>query len=251
MREAHQGPSNPATRTTAGLQTTNPINTSGGRSSESYRYERTTGTAGNRGERNVVNPGSNQRPGPSYIPSGQERYRYTRPTNGQTSQYVRPSGQSTQRDRPQPRYTRPENNVPQTRSSEMQNYSSPAYRQPKSSQEYIAPRGQSTRPSYNNNSNSSGRNYTPSQGNERRNTSPSYNNSNSNRQYTPPSNSGNRNYSTPSRSNSTPSYSTPSRSAPSNSSPSYSSPSRSSGGNNSGNSSGSSGSGSSGSGKRR
>ena len=151
-------------------------------------------------------------PSRNIVPASQENYRYTRPAGSRQTATQNTTGRNqvqTRNQAPQPqtppRYTRPENTVQTQRSGSVQNYTSPVYRQPKSSQEYIAPRGQSTRPSYNNNSNSSGRNYTPSQGNERRYTSPSYNNSNSNSQYSPPSNSGNRSYSTPSRSNSTPS----------------------------------------------
>ena len=123
---------------------------------------------------------------------------------------------------------------------EPKSYSSPSYSQPRSSQEFEAPKYKSERnysakpeqtrpsnyqetPKTNNNNN---RNYnTPSNYNQNRNYTPPANNENRNH-YTPPANNNeNRNYSQPSNNNN---YSTP---APSRST--YTPPPSSSGGNNS------------------
>jgi hypothetical protein len=178
-----------------------------------------------------------------------QRYVYTRSRTQENTRIVRNNDNTktqsvrnyAQRKEVTPRYTRP-GNQQQANRSDAQTYSSPAYRQPKSSQEYINPRPQQGRPTgVNNNSNRNG----------------NYNNPNpSGRRYSQPSNTGgnSRTFSNPSRSYSTPSrsYSSPSRSSGS----SYSAPSRSSSspshsGGNSGSSSGSGSSGGSSGGRRR
>ncbi len=147
---------------------------------------------------NTVNPRADQ-----------QKYTYARAQSTQgTSQYKRSSNVRTQQTKPAPKYIRPEYN----RQAQPQVYSSPAYRQPKSSEEYLNPRvqssGRATAPAYQNRTYSN-----PGQGKITPRSTPA------------PSNS--RSYSTPSRSYSSPGYSAPSRSY---SSPSYSAPSRSGGG---------------------
>ena len=177
-----------------------------------------------------------------------QRYTYSR---GRTTTNTRFTGQRgntrntsrnnySQRQQPVPRYSRPSPQQQGMRSSNTQTYTSPAYRQPKSSQEYINPRSQPGRPSTGNDRNTGARTYSNPNPSGRRYTTPS--NSGNSRIYSTPSNSG-RSYSTPSRSY--PSSGGPSRSSGSGySAPSHSSPAPSHSG-------GSSGSGSSGSGGRR
>ena len=182
-------------------------------------------------------------------PNPQQQYRYTRPSSEKQTPAVQRQNVTTERQGTQttPKYVRPEvrqNNVPATRSN-TQNYSSPAYRQPKSSQEYLSPRTQpsgtvrpqgqgTTQPRQVSPTTPSNRNYSAPQqqrvtpGNTQpRNTTPSYSSPQRN---TTPTQRSNSSYSTPSRSNSSsPSYSSPSRSG-SGSGSSYSTPSRSSSG---------------------
>jgi len=183
------------------------------------------------------------------VPPDKRRYSYDRSRTLQNTRVIKNTRDNgtrsdrtyVQRQTPTPRYIRPGNQQQATR-SDAQTYSSPSYRQPKSSQEYINPRSQQGRPTgVNGNSNRTGNYTTPSPAG-RRYTSPSNTGGNS-RIYSNPS-GGNRSYGSPSRSYSSPGNSSPSRS----SSPSYSSPSRSSSSpSNSGGNSGSSG----GSGRRR
>ena len=183
------------------------------------------------------------------VPPEKQRYRYTRSRTQENTRVVRSNQDNrtrsdrnvVQRKEPSPRYTRPGNQQQATR-SDAQTYSSPAYRQPKSSQEYINPRTQQGRPTGVNGNSKRNGNYSTPTPSGRRYSSPSNTGGNS-RTFSNPS-GGNRNYSTPSRSYSSPGNTTPSRS----SSPSYSAPSRSnSAPSNSGGNSGSSG----GSGRRR
>lgn len=201
----------------------------------------------------VVNRSSDQtrsgRTDINRVPPDKQRYRYTRSSTQENTRVVRNNQDKrtrsdrnyVQRQEPAPRYTRPGNQQQATR-SDAQTYSSPAYRQPKSSQEYINPRTQQGRPTgVKENSNRNSNNSTPTPSG-RRYSSPSNTGGNS-RIYSNPS-GGSRSYSTPSRSYSSPGNSSPSRS----SSPSYSAPSRSnSSPSNSGGNSGNSG----GSGRRR
>ncbi len=205
------------------------------------------------GESGVINRSADQtrsgRTDINRVPPDKQRYKYTRSRTQENTRVIRNNQDNktrsernyVQRQESTPRYTRPGNQQQATR-SEAQTYSSPAYRQPKSSQEYINPRTQQGRPTgVKENSNRNGNNSTPTPSG-RRYSSPSNTGGNS-RIYSNPS-GGNRSYSTPSRSYSSPGNSAPSRS----SSPSYSAPSRSSSTpSNSGGNSGSSG----GSGKRR
>lgn len=180
-------------------------------------------------------------------PVTQERYRYTRPDRIQqplnqrtTGNYQRYDGKP-QVTQPNPRYVRPENGGIQ-RSGETQSYSSPVYRSPKTSQEYLAPRVQN-----NVNNRSTDVNHTARSGSQY--TSPSR--SESREIFTNPrrSSENNYNFTSPQRSSPSPNYSAPVRSSGSYSSPSnsgsYSSPSRSGGGGTSSPSSGG------GSGRRR
>jgi hypothetical protein len=236
--------------------------TDGGRGSLNSRSS-VNPSAGNTGQisRSAGNPvysRSDGQPSVRSVPANQEKYRYTQRTSNQQTINQRSAGRgqarnlnNTQRQQPAPRYVRPENTTPAQRSGSVQSYSSPVYRQPKSSQEYLGSQSSGTARSSDQqtgnryNSGNSGQN-------TRQNATPS-----NNRTYSTPARSNPSNYSAPSRSNSnytTPS-STPSRSgnsgsysAPSRGSGSYSTPSRSGG--NSGSSPSGSGS-SSGSGKRR
>jgi hypothetical protein len=182
-----------------------------------------------------------------------QRYQYERikkeptpavnPRNGNGARDIRPK---TQREQPVPKYSRTEVRTQSNRTVETQNYTSPAYKQPKYSQEYINPRSQG---STNTGIRESGqtRKSTPTvTGSQNRNYSTP---SSSGRKIGTPSNTNNtRTYSTPSRSHSSPSISSPSRSSGSSGTHSggnYSAPSRSSG------SSGNSGSHSGGGGGRR
>ena len=169
-------------------------------------------------------------------PSTQQKYQFTRSSGTDQRPLPRTTSDiAQQRQPPTPKYTKPTNdqlrngNVP----TRTQNYSSPTYRQPKSSQEYLNPRIQSG----NNQPNrgSSQPNIVPQPGSQRQ-TTPTLHQP-SNRQSNTPAriNSDSRNYNGQTRSSHSPSLS-PSRSTNSYSSPSrsninsYSSPSRSSGG---------------------
>jgi len=166
---------------------------------------------------------------PQSTPVSQEKYRYTRPAAERSSGYQRTTTQETgrtsgeaSRQQPAPRYIRPENESAGQRSGSAQSYSSPVYRQPKSSQEYLAPRTQSpvsTRSTTQSVDSRSGNNNTGNSG-SRQYASPG----NTTRTYSNPSRSGSSGYQAP-RSNST--YQAPART---NNNESYSSPSRSGGG---------------------
>ncbi|MCK9204138.1 MAG: hypothetical protein M0P58_06845 [Bacteroidales bacterium] len=185
-------------------------------------------------------------------PSNQETYRYSRSGTARQAAYSRNNGQQAQtsRQQPTPRYSRPGNNTAVQRTGSAQSYSSPVYRQAKSSQEYISPRTQNTGTSRTSPSTVTSRN---------NNTNPA---SSGYRSRSVPSSTGTKSYSTPSRSYS-PGYSTPARSnsnysapARSSGSGSYSAPSSGSSGSysapvRSGGSGGSSPSGGSGGGRRR
>ena len=221
-----------------------------------------------RNTRGSITPSPRVTPDPTVRsrPANQEKYRYSRPSNDRQAGYQRNtqerSGQAqnqNSRQQPAPRYTRPENATPAQRSGDAQSYSPPVYRQPKSSQEYLAPRAQnpgSTRTAgQNTGSRESSGSYNTG---TRQNATPTnYNRTNStpvrsgssgystpvrtNTNYTAPTRSGNtQSTSEPSRSGNSRSYSPPSNS---NSGGSYSTPSRSGGGGNSGSSSGGSSSG--------
>ncbi|MDP4281322.1 MAG: hypothetical protein Q8867_04155 [Bacteroidota bacterium] len=203
-------------------------------------YSRPTGSGATR---STVNSGVSPKVSPD-----QERYQYSRPAQRQGANYQRSGNNYAQRQsqKTAPRYVRPEVNAQPSRTVETQKYSSPSYRQPKSSQEYLTPRSQSnvrTQPSNTNQRknysipSNNNRNYS-NPGNSRTYGQPSRNNPSPT--YSVPSRSGNSGYSSPSRSGGS-SYSAPSRSGGS----SYSAPSRSSG------SSGSSSGSSSGNGRRR
>jgi hypothetical protein len=145
--------------------------------------------------------------------STQERYRYTRPDRIQPAPNQRTTINSGRSERntgttqPSPRYIRPEN-INTGNRSQTQNYSSPVYRQPKTSQEYLAPRNQA--------------------GNERRSSGYSTPERSSSSFSTPSRTTGREVYSTPRRTeNNNRSFSTPTQR--SNESGSYSAPSRSSG----------------------
>ena len=202
-------------------------------------------------------------------PANQEKYRYTRPATQGQSGYQRTTKQNpgqvqnqVTRQQPTPRYIRPENAGAVQRTGSAQSYSSPVYRQPKSSQEYLAPRSQNP-----GTTRGSGQATETRTGSSVGATRQSGDQGSGRRTYTPPTRSGSSGYSTPTRttqeysaptrSGNSGSYSAPTRSgssgtysAPSNSNSggSYSAPARSGG--NSGGSSGGSGS-SSGGGRRR
>jgi len=184
-------------------------------------------------------------PSRNVVPASQENYRYTRPAANRQTTTQNTTGRNqvqTRNQAPQPqtppRYTRPENTVQTQRTGSVQSYTSPVYRQPKSSQEYLAPRTQNAARVTN------------------QNTGTRYNSGNSGtttRQYTTPTRTGSSGNSEPARTNSN--YTAPTRSgnsgsytAPSNQGGSYSPPARSGG--NSGSSPSGSGS-SGGSGRRR
>ena len=163
------------------------------------------------------------------VPPDKQRYNYSRSNNQENTRVIRSNQDNktrsdrnyVQRQAPTPRYSRP-GNQQQVNRSDAQNYSSPAYRQPKSSQEYINPRTQQGRPTgVSGNSNRNG-NYNNQTSNGRRYSSPSNTGGNS-RVFSNPSGNG-RIYSTPSRSYSSPGNSGSSRSSGSG----YSAPSRSS-----------------------
>ncbi|MBE0648988.1 MAG: hypothetical protein IH596_14550 [Bacteroidales bacterium] len=187
-------------------------------------------------------------------PAAQKRYEYSSTQQKQPPTASRTTPQNTRKQQPTPKYIKPDQTRSTQTTTKTQNYTSPAYRQPKSSQEYLSPRTQPSRTSMQQQTRSGQpavtrppatqtqrQNFVPSTTTRqspgstgtrvRPTTSPTKNYTPSK---TPPTRSNS--YSTPSRSNgsSTPSgsnsYSTPSRS----SSPSYSSPSRSSGSSGSG-----------------
>lgn len=201
-------------------------------------------SAYSRNERSTIVPSPRTAPPTARTtPVAQEKYRYTRPaTSGQTENQrstTRNSQVQNQmnRQQPAPRYAKPENvNAAQQRSANVvQSYSSPVYRQPKSSQEYLAPRSQN--PGTTRAANPAVRAGSGANNVTRQSATPdnSYNRSGggSNR-------SGSSGYSTPSRS----SGSGSTRSGGSNSSPSGSGGGgRSGGGNSGGSSSGGSGGG--------
>jgi len=156
-------------------------------------------------------------------PVQKEQYRYTRTKDQQNASSQRNINQISQREKPTPRYSRPTNATTQSRTGNPQSYSSPAYRQPKSSQEYINPRPQTSTSNSGVRENSNSRSSSTPSNSQRRYTSPSNNATNS-RQSASPSSNPSRSYTPASRGNSSSGISSPSRS----SSPSYSAPSRSS-----------------------
>lgn len=178
------------------------------------------------------------------LPSNQEKYRFAKPSSNRQAPAQRSSTAQAQRQQgnPSPKYIRPEVSNQSQRAVQTQSYASPAYRQPKSSQEYINPRSQNPGISRTpGNTSSSRTNTAPARSNEQRrysapgNTSrtfenPSRSSGNSSKSYTPastPSRSSERSYSPPSRSSGSGSYSAPARSSGGGS---YSAPSRSGGG---------------------
>jgi hypothetical protein len=176
--------------------------------------------------RSVTSGGSALATNPAPRAATQEKYRYTRPDRIQQAPNQRTTGNNIrnegtgQRVQPTPRYIRPEN-VSAQRSENAQSYSSPVYRQPKTSQEYLAPRTQtatSGRSSENNTSVRSHNNYASPVRSAAREGVNSIRRSDGN----------NNSYSTPQRSSGNNSYSAPTRSSSSGSSGgSYSAPSRS------------------------
>lgn len=214
----------------------------------------------NTGGRFQNDPGG--KPEPQRIPADRQHYRFDR-TRGTQSYIdnrnekptpgVRPNNQNSN---PAPRNNRTGDQSSSTRVLETQNYSSPAYRQPKYSQEYSNPRSQgnggiareSTPPAR-------GTSGVDNRSQTRRFSDPSQNS----RRYSSPSNSMNnqRSYSPPTRSNSSSGFSSPTRSY---SSPNTNSGTRSGGGSSfsapsrsgsSGNSSRGNGGGGSGGGRRK
>ncbi len=179
------------------------------------------------------------------VPGDQEKYRYSRPSGIRQANFTRSapeSGrssitQSTVRQ-PAPRYTRPGSVNTRTPQGTTQSYTSPVYRQPKSSQEYLAPRSQSpgtTRQDVRSTETRTGSGISnPSRnGNNRSYPAPPRSSDN----YSTPRSGGSNSYSAPSRSTQRESYTPPARSnesrsytTPSNSgNSSYTAPSRSSG----------------------
>lgn len=189
--------------------------------------QRTTGTPPNSRSTEPA-PGTRitGQSGTRSVPSNQREYHYARSGNSQQAPYSRKDGQTktqTRRQQSSPRYSRPENINSTQRSGSTQSYSSPVYRQPKSSQEYLSPRTQ----------NPGVPRTTPSSIGTRSNSNPP---TTGYRNRPVPSNTSTKGYSAPSRSNS-PGYSAPARSGSSFSSPSrsggsgsYSAPSPSSSG---------------------
>lgn len=194
----------------------------------------TNGTNITPSQRGTIN--SNPQPIAKRTPADQQRYNYKKNNAQKSSPYPRNTSKNNQGQRAVPRYAKPEYSTP-SRAGQAQIYSSPAYRQPKSSQEYISPRTQDVQNSGNNSTN---RSYSSPSNNVRRSGT-----GNNTRTYSSPSNNSRNTYTAPSRSF-TPSNSSPSRtnnySAPSRSGGgSYSAPSRSGnsgGGNNNSGSSG-------------
>ncbi len=198
----------------------------------------------------------NSQPAQRSSPVSQEKYRYTRTENQRqapnqrTTQKIQVQNKA-ERTQPSPKYIRPENAGAIQRAGSTQSYSSPAYRQPKTSQEYLAPRSQ-TQGSSRTNSESRTAVRSTTSGSFNQNTSPSNeairsgNNTGRTRSsgYSEPARSNNS-FSSPARTGSSGTYSAPARSTGSgtysaptrsggNSAPSgggsYSAPSRSSGG---------------------
>jgi len=203
-----------------------------------------------------------QQPGTARTQTSSERYQYSPPKNDRQNNYQRTNTNTrvtAPKEVPAPRYSRPQSGEqiqPARRTTE--SYSSPAYRQAKSSQEYINPRGQNTTVDNGSNTRSNTRNYGVPATNNNRQASPSGNyrnpgsqNRSNNGNIAPSRNNNtaptrNNTYSAPSRSSGSGTYTAPSRQ--SNSSPSYSAPARSGG---SGGGSAPSGGGSGGGGRRR
>lgn len=191
----------------------------------------------NPAQRGTVN--SNPQPVVKHTPADQQHYNYKRTNVQKNVASPRNVNKNTQGQRAVPRYVKPEYSTP-ARAGQAQIYSSPAYRQPKSSQEYISPRNQNIQNSGNN---GQSRSAYSSPNNVRR-----YGGGNSTRSYSSPSVNTRGTYMGPTRSFS-PNMSAPSRgggagySAPSRSGGggSYSAPARS--GNSGGGSSGSGGGG--------
>ncbi len=111
---------------------------------------RTAGTAAQtRDTRVVPSPRITGTSSSVRVPATQQRYRYSKPATTREAVNPRNSGNTrvqssnqSPRQQPAPRYSRPEVTTQAQRSGAVQSYSSPAYRQPKSSQEYLAPRTQ-------------------------------------------------------------------------------------------------------------
>lgn len=180
----------------------------------------------------VANPTVNR----STVPASGEKYRYTRPgtvrkaPSGQPNDRMTRQQGNAQRSQPEPKYIRPENARTMQRSDATQSYSSPVYRQPKTSQEYLAPRTERNNATSSGSSNSRSVTSGGSGSGSSRSGSPSSDflrsvNGNSRETYSAPSRSSNS-YSAPTRSGNSGSYSAPTRSSGSDS---YSAPSRSSG----------------------
>lgn len=230
-------------------------NTSGDLNARNSRTSATTAISSqNRNSRTGEVPGYSRNSGSTLNnnsasrvnPSGQEQYRYTRSTGSRQSGYNKSivQNRTTVREQPKPRFIKPGSEVGNQRTTgnqrstnvqrsggATQSYSSPVYRQPKSSQEYLSPRTQNPASSRSNQSTSvrsSGQN---TQSGSRPTITPRSTTPGS---FSAPSRNESQRYSAPVRS--TPSYSTPSRSgsgsysAPSGSGGSYSAPSRSGGG---------------------
>jgi hypothetical protein len=170
----------------------------------------------------TVNP--TPKPAVTRAPADQQHYTYQRSTaqKTQVSPRTTPKNTQSQVQRANPRYVKPENSTP-SRTGQAQIYSSPAYRQPKSSQEYINPRNQEAQKSGNNTS----RAYSSPSNNVRRS------GTGTTHSYSTPSGTNRSSYSAPARSYS-PGSSSPART----SGGSYSAPARSSGGSGGGNSGG-------------
>jgi hypothetical protein len=228
------------TETQGGVKTlTNQGGTKTIEGQTSTRTIATTGATATRVEPSNItstrtNPGASSTPGVRTMPNSQQQYRYTRPSSERQTPAQRQNSQyDRQKQQAPPRYSRPgtqPNNTPAVRSNP-QNYSSPAYRQPKSSQEYLSPRTQpstttrqdgqpSGNPTYNRPANT--REYsTPQRQNVNpgstptRTSTPQKQNSNYNstpKSTAPAQRSGGGSYSAPQRSSGGGSYSAPSRS---------------------------------------
>jgi hypothetical protein len=194
------------------------------------------GTSYNRIQQGNISPANSRtlqpsartsQPSARSTPANQEKYRYTSPANTRQTGYQQGAKprttqvqNQTARQQPAPRYTKPGDVGSSNRSGSSQSYSSPVYRQPKSSQEYLAPRSQNP-----GTTSSTGQNATVRSGSGSSNTGTRQTTSpgNTHRTYTTPVRSGSSGYSTPARSNSN--NGTPSRSG---NSGSYSAPTRSS-----------------------
>jgi hypothetical protein len=206
------------------------------------RTDRNDATQGKVNPRDRVNPETGSRSNVNTTPADRQHYTYDRnkqtpsPVNQRTGNTRTNTRVNKQGELPAPKYSRTENRIPANRNVETQNYSSPAYRQPKTSQDYINPRTQDNRNNGTRETNVQRRSNTNTDnvGQSRSRTTPSSND----RRYATPSNNNTRSSSTPSRSGSSSGYSSPTRSystpsssgTRSSSGGSYSSPSRSSGG---------------------